>query len=148
MIQLTDKVLAVWFLCGGAPRDWLACLEKRDDGHVLLTYRIRYYDKEDPGNDPHSGKDKKSWCQNLSREALPAEALEIHMAAIRKVAISMAEAGFQPPGYTLYEVRNNGDFKAFVEEFLKLPFVHKREASPAEAEELKKALAEGGPYVG
>lgn len=148
MISLTPNVIAIWFLCGGYPRDWMACLSRREDGHGELTYRIRYYDKEDPGNDPHSGKDKKSWRTSITRDPITEASIADQIKDVREAAQAMADVGFQPPGYKLYEVVNNGDFEAFVAEFLKLPFVHARDASEEERTKIERAVKSGGFHVG
>lgn len=55
----TDHVIGFWFVPGDE-KDWMACIWIRGE-ELQGTYRFRYYDPEDPGNDAFSGQDRKSW---------------------------------------------------------------------------------------
>lgn len=48
----------IWFVGNGKSMDWLGQLLK-ENGKWAFKYRFRYYDAEDPGNDPFSNKDRK-----------------------------------------------------------------------------------------
>lgn len=147
MIELNPSVVAIWFLGGGAPRDWMACLSRLPDDRLKLTYRIRYYDSQDPGNDAFSGKDKKKWSGWVTKTPVLASEFEEHITNVRAAAVSLADAGFQPPGYKLYEVVNNGDFEAFVKKFLEMPFIHARTPTGDEAKDFQERLSKGGFHV-
>jgi hypothetical protein len=74
----------IWFVGDGQTGDWMAKLFKRE-GKWVLDYRFRYYDKDNPGNGPHSGKDRKSWYSCVGSDDSD-EQLEKIVEAANKVA--------------------------------------------------------------
>lgn len=52
-----DYILGVWFIAWETC-DWVASIQKKDDGDYQLRYRFRYYNEE--STSPFDGKDRKS----------------------------------------------------------------------------------------
>jgi hypothetical protein len=67
-----DYVLGIWYGTDGQSFDVLAQAWARG-GKVEAVYRFRYYDEDDPGNDPWSGKDRKSGAKIGPKDDTPEE---------------------------------------------------------------------------
>lgn len=124
MIEFTDNTIGVWFaVLPNNSGDWMAHLETLPDGKLQMKYRFRYYDKEDPDNDPFSGKDRKVWMKGVTdkteEEAIDAIHLMMKMmTAERKWEVLKGERTAQE----------------FMEEFMKLPFAHAKQVTQEEYE--------------
>lgn len=57
---IDEDTVGLWFMDLTETSDWMGHL-RMEGGRPVLTYRFRYYDPDDPGNDPFSGKDTKNW---------------------------------------------------------------------------------------
>lgn len=58
MIELSDKIVAIWFCQLDDESDFMACLEQEREDYFTLSFRFRYYVVEGP--DFH-GWDEKNW---------------------------------------------------------------------------------------
>lgn len=70
-IIITPATVGMWFIPLNNMSDFLGGLEQKGPALFVFTYRFRYYDPDEPNNDPFSGKDLKSWYEvtiPLSRE--------------------------------------------------------------------------------
>lgn len=115
--DVTENTIAIWFLQLTDISDFIAHLKKTDEG-LVLQYRFRYYDEEDPGNDAFSGKDRKTW---YTAKWKGVEAKELVIETVRTMLGRMEEAS----GYKSDELlMQNGDLDAFFEEFKKRPYAH------------------------
>lgn len=86
MIVFDDTVIAVFFL-GWGGGDVMSALKLVEGGEgTEISLRIRYYDEDDPNNQPFSGKDDKRWFQAVSKHNK-----EQAVASMRTVFDSMEE---------------------------------------------------------
>lgn len=60
-IEITENTIGLWFMQLSETADFHAGLQQIGPESFELIYRFRYYDQEDPGNDPFSKQDRKSW---------------------------------------------------------------------------------------
>lgn len=137
--ELRDDTVGIWCLFGG-DKDLMLCMNpsKEHPGALELVYRFRYYDKADPGNDPHSGKDRKSWEARLTKESIP-NAIK----HVRDTLDIMIKAGFGPGPYEeLLNTTQNA--KDFTELLLKQPYMHARVATPEEVAEYQQEHSNDG----
>ena len=60
-IELTEKIVGIWFVDLDNESDWLGAMERTDEGYQV-TYRFRYY----VDDKAHDSDDKKSedWDDN------------------------------------------------------------------------------------
>lgn len=61
MIIVDENLIGLWFLPLDKTTDYLCALQRLEDGRFEINYRVRCYDPVDPGNDAHSGRDRKKW---------------------------------------------------------------------------------------
>lgn len=115
MIEMDDKIVAIWFLSTTPEQDWMAAVRViEEDRKYELVYRFRYY-KDDKVFD---SDDKKNWYKG---EITATRSYVI--AALRLVGQTMASAH----GNQLYELLNeDGDIGKFMREFEKMPFAFVR----------------------
>ena len=124
-IKLDETIVAVWFVNLDETTDWMAGVNRTDEGWEL-QYRFRYYNSEDPW-DP---EDKKSWyrCDLSNKESNEADAIDAISQAFE--ALKEASGG---EAYAL--IRGESTHEQFVEEFRELPFTHARVATAEEITE-------------
>ena len=125
-IKLNESIVAIWYADLSEDSDYLMSLSRIDDGWDLV-YRFRYYNSPDPWDE----KDTKNWYRGkLSNEnSTEAEVL----ATLNKVFELMKLRADGRDCYVL--LRGEGDFKTFVKEFQKLPFVHQKSQEEYEKDE-------------
>lgn len=122
-INFDDTLQAIYFL-SGRDQDWMAGINQQPDGTLTLSYRFRYYDPADPGNDAHSGKDRKSWTHMSSKPGTP---LQESLDAMQKIMSTIEDAGYVPKGgISCTLIRGSMTTEQFMEAFSELPFVHKQ----------------------
>lgn len=139
-INFDDTLRAVYYLAG-YEQDWLAGINEMPDGSVNAHWRFRYYDPQDPRNDAHSGQDKKNWYKADGKPGSPT--LAAALAAMQGVMDEMQAHGYVHPGGVACKlVRGSMTTAKFFEEFGKLPFVHKRDATPEEEIELRQEFGD------
>lgn len=120
-VMLTENTVGVWFVTMPhyPPRgaDWLATIAKVSSGNYKLTYRFRYYTDDKV----FDSEDEKRWyafeAKAEDRAALIARTQEI---------AAMTEDVFGGDKWEL--MRGDGTLQQFIDEFMKLPFIHKKEA--------------------
>jgi hypothetical protein len=66
-ITIDENSVAIWYIHLDENTDWLAGLSLKG-AELELLYRFRYYDANDPDNEPFSGKDRKSWTRVTIKE--------------------------------------------------------------------------------
>lgn len=126
-INFDDTLQAIYFL-SGHDQDWMAGINRAPDGTLTLNYRFRYYDPADPGNDAHSGKDRKSWTSMSSGPGAP---LQESLDAMQKIMSTLEAAGYKPKdGISCTLIRGSMTTDQMYEAFRKLPFAHARPAGP------------------
>ena len=115
MIEITDKIVAIWYLQTLPTQDWMAAVsEIEPDSKYELVYRFRYY-KDDKAFD---SEDKKNWYSGTLTGTR-----SYVLAAMREVAGTMESVAKGK----LYELVNeDGDVSKLMRKFQDLPFVYMR----------------------
>ena len=122
-IHIHEDVVGIWFL-GYGTDDLLMHLEKAGD-NFKLTYRFRYY-RDDK---THDSQDIKNWYEAILSGETEESVIE-HMHRV----INLAAKVRKPDEY--HELlMSNKTVDQFMEEFMKLPFVH---AKTVDKEEFEK----------
>jgi hypothetical protein len=121
-IRADDTLRAAYYLSGDQ-QDWLAGVSQQPDGSVAIVYRFRYYD----GNqrkDPFDSGDTKSWYE--LKKTGPAS-LNDALDACQEVYDVLLATGYVPHGGIACKlIRGSMTHEQFMDEFMKLPFVHTR----------------------
>jgi hypothetical protein len=123
MIELSERILAIWFLQLDEESDFMACLQQEGKDYYTLSFRFRYYVVE---GHPHSGWDKKNWYKgdfHGSRDDV--------LKAARQ-AIHLAE---QACGNKADEIMCT-TAEEYVEALKSMPWAHMRVATPDETGEI------------
>jgi len=118
-IQVSENTIGIWWsnILQGAG-DILVHLEKESD-KISMTMRIRYYDPDDPSNDPFSGKDEKKWVSSICKSMNVEKEKETIRYMLKNLDILSNSQG------ELFEIlMNEKGMGDFIERFSKLPFVH------------------------
>lgn len=119
-IEITDKLIGTWFVQCDDLTDWLAGLERIDEG-VKLIYRFRYYEDDEA----FGSKDKKNWY-----ELRTAEPVEKVIETVRELANKLAEVN----DVEIFEVlMDDSGIEGFMERFKVMPFAHVMTVTPEEA---------------
>ena len=132
--------LGIWFL---AYDGWDSMMSVHtDDYHPgscewEMDYRTRYYDPDDPDNDPFSGKDKKSGYR-LSRKGTEEEVV----ASVETVIGKLTE--FNEPIKKFFCPLYSSNPLECLELLKKQPWVHMKEVSKEEYEAQKGGSAHDG----
>ena len=134
-------VAAMWFVAFPDYGDMLATLYTDDpfvDGKALpwvVVQRARVYDKEDPGNDPFSGKDTKQ-IQMAHKCCTELEAIKDITNALEKVYSEALAAGLAAEKPVMIPVfsSNPKDIVSIIEQGC-YPFMHMKQLSPKEAKQ-------------
>jgi len=137
-------VIGIWFLAGEG-HDFQMSVWTDDPAESKATaweaeWRFRYYDEEDPRNDPFSGKDRKSFWHGTFTGS-ETEAFEHTEDTIRKMVnmpswmekktgMSYREKQFMP----LY----SSNIEFIIEQLKKQPWAHMKELTKEEYDELMK----------
>jgi hypothetical protein len=115
-VILDANVIGMWYIQISPTSDWFGSLRKTDDDIITLEYRFRYYDEDDPGNDPFSDKDTKNWY-TLTTSVPPGVAI----CGVRMISATITHA----TGNKLHEIlMHDGDVERFIEELKQMPFAH------------------------
>jgi hypothetical protein len=139
-INFDESIRAVYYL-SGHQQDWLAGLNEEADGSITMQYRFRYYDPKQPHNDAFSGQDTKRWFTAHGKPGIPT--LADALVACQKLMDELQAAGYVPKGGCVCKlVRGTMTQEQMMAEFSKLPFVHKRDATPEEAVEMRKEFGD------
>jgi hypothetical protein len=112
MIELKEDIRAMWFVTLPPKADWLAAAQELEDGTILLTYRFRYYNSDEP----FDSKDTKNWYEGKITEPL-AEVVE----KTSRIAAELARAAH---GEKYELIRGTATLDQFVDQFTSLPFSH------------------------
>lgn len=122
-IPFDETTQAIYFL-SGHNQDWMAGINQQTDGSCDLHYRFRIYDKDDPDNDAHSGKDRKRWTH---RSTGPGASLQQAIAMVQGLMSELEAAGYKPEdGVSCTLIRGSMTLDQFAQAFSELPFVHKQ----------------------
>lgn len=120
MITIDDSILAFWYveLPGG---NWMASLHREGEG-LLLNYRFRYY-KDDQAFD--SADEKSHYSAKISAAQYNVMSLIEHVrGVITLMKVDTAQS------WEL--IRETSTSEQFMDQFMKLPFVHQRVATADE----------------
>lgn len=124
----------IWFI-GDGRSDWMASLFK-NDGRWVLEYRFRYYDPNDPNNDAHSGKDKKSWCRAEGKDDSD-ETAEKLADGINKVLRPVMEFRYLSK-MDFVDMHCRNDEPRFIEQLSSRKWAHMKKVTKEEFEKLVK----------
>jgi len=128
---INEKTVGMWvvdFREGGeVVGDWTGVVQEEDDGTFSVVFRTRAYDRDDPDNDPWSGKDKKTWYRAKPKSDVREEVIE-QMEAMASVMAS------QFCGEHDSILMENGDVEAFARELESRPWAHTKTLTKEEYE--------------
>lgn len=114
--EINEQTLGIWYVQIGTS-DWMASVWLKDDGTAEGGYRWRHY-RDDKAFD---SKDEKNWYTLKQKSAEPVDPLVL----IESVSEMARFIEKMEPNTKRYElIRGSGSAEWFMEEFLKLPFVH------------------------
>ena len=140
MIVIDENFVGMWFMNLSQTVDWMGSL-MMDEGGFKMVYRFRYYDSEDPGNDPYSGKDKKSWYEVKITDRTLDEAIKVARDMAEMLRVASVGTGYNPE---LDEIMMGAGGPAGVlEEMKKRDWAHAREGTPEEIVELMEEQTAG-----
>lgn len=122
---------------------WFLVFEKHDVLFTLFTdedpakpciwdlhYRFRHYDLDDPGNDPFSGKDRKTFYSGRTATPMTDEEAKVQM----ETAISLMNVVVPPKEQHFCPIYSS-DPKKCMELLQKQPWAHMKQISKEEYEE-------------
>lgn len=116
MIDVTDRLVALWSLKISEMSDFLMSLEVKEDGELEAIYRTRHYGDPDPWSD----KDVKRWVQVKFNGATRDNAIE----ACRGVVASLEKQC----GYKADEVMASSQ-KEYIAILKTMPWAYMKEAA-------------------
>jgi hypothetical protein len=115
VIELDEKIVAIWYLQITNTQDWMAAIrEIEPEEKFELTYRFRYY-KDDKA---FESKDKKNWYKGTiggSRAFV--------IGSLREIAKVLAATS---SGGELYELINDKGAEDFLHRLQDMPFAYVR----------------------
>lgn len=122
MVTIDDTILGFWYveLRNG---NWMASLHRRPEG-MLLKYRFRYY----KDNKAFDSQDEKSGYTVTH----PGQSPEVIQTLIQTVRDLIAHLKITDATDSWELLRGTSTTGQFTEQFLALPFVHQRLATPEE----------------
>lgn len=125
MIELSDKIVAIWFLQLDEEADFMGCLEREEEDYFTLSFRFRYYVVEGPD---FSGWDEKNWYKGdyhgTKEKAI--EAVEVAIKNLEKTTGNKADRIMASTG------------EAYMEILKTMPWAHMKEMTPEEFEAIKR----------
>jgi hypothetical protein len=113
MIEFSEKTRMVWYQDMPGGNNWMGAIEAEEGGTFKIIYRFRYR-KDEKAFD---SIDERNWYTGRANDYGRAADLVRHMLQLS----AELPGGFEKP-YIIE--RGTGTLKQFMEEFLKLPFVH------------------------
>jgi len=132
-IEITKDTIGIWFKkCNNGMADIMLSLYKKD-GKIHISYRIRHYDKADPGNDAFSNKDRKTWFHGVSEGSQDVQE-HIEKTRLFLKTLDLVEQKSFPVEECLMTDKGPEEF---MERFKKLSFVHLKKVDKEEYERQK-----------
>lgn len=129
MIELSDKIVAIWFLQIDEESDFMACLERERDDYFTLSFRFRYYVVEGP---EFNGWDEKRWykgdyhgTKEAAMEAAQGAITNLEKASGHKADKIMASTG-----------------EEYMDILKTVPWAHMKEVTQEEFEVLKRGSSD------
>lgn len=122
-IELTERLLGIWFVECDEKTDWLGSLERDEEkGGVIFTYRFRYY-VDDKSFD---SKDRKNWTSFH----IGGESGEKAVDVVRKLCVHLSTVD----DGKIYEcLMGDGGMDEFMEKFEQMPFAKVKKLTREEA---------------
>ena len=121
-IVINKNTVGVWFVAFDKQDADILFSIYKEDGKFKLKGRTRYYDENDPGNDPFSDKDSKNW---FSRESSVEATIETEIIKARDAVKQFRDImGSGQDWEFLMDEKGPEDLQ---KRFFAAPFVHKKE---------------------
>lgn len=122
-IELTEKLLGIWFVECDEKTDWLGSLERDDEkGGVIFTYRFRHYvdDKSFDSND------RKNWTSYH----ISGESAEKAVDVVRNLCVHLSTVD---EGKIWECMMGDDGMEGFMERFEQMPFASVKKYTREEA---------------
>ena len=126
MIELNEDIVGIWYLVTiQNVQDYMMVVSACEDGRYHIQYRFRYYLDDKVFRE---SSDMKSWYSFYATKSKD----EVIALADKAIALqrSIGAEG------QIYRIINDRGFDDFMERFMNAPFVHKREATPEDLQDL------------
>jgi hypothetical protein len=123
-IVIDENLVAIWFIDLPPAEDYLMSLSRVPNGGMRFVYRVRHHSPQ--STDPFDEHDDKSWHTFETDDPNVEKAISAARSMARGLlGVAAAIHGGKAPEKVYEFIRKPGvSAEAFMEEFMKAPFVH------------------------